>query len=568
MKRTQTKQIHVGPVAIGGGAPVAVQSMCNTHTSDARATIEQIARLHDAGCEIIRLAVPDQAAADALPEIVHASPIPVVAAIHFDYRLALAAAKAGVHKIRINPGNIGEPDNVRKVAEACRERGIPIRIGVNGGSLEKHILAKYGAPVPEAMVESALYHVRLLEKFDFNNIVISIKNSNVPRMMEAYRQLSAVTDYPLHVGVTEAGTYQMGLLKSGMGIGGMLLEGIGDTIRVSLAAEPEKVARAEEMLADITAYLRKFYPTIHINENNISESFELLWREALEFSELKLKKYGFDKAKEVYEDADEVIGAFLQKIGQTPHPDRVKQLKDIHEQLIRYHAAYEELEKASSKLKEFEESNADVQAAAAEAAGTQMRSKEEIQAEKQKLETDISDTERAIRAYEKQMEELRERAGSVEDAKERLEQLAEEKEELAHRYDVVDKTKQYLSQAKENLTARYRDPIMNGFNKYYEMLTGCLPKEYKMDANISLTKEESGGRRQITALSSGWQDLVNICLRMALVDAMYKEEKPFLVMDDPFVNLDKEKMELAKGFLRAISKEYQVLYFTCHESRI
>ena len=244
MKRTQTKQIHVGPVAIGGGAPVAVQSMCNTHTSDARATIEQIARLHDAGCEIIRLAVPDQAAADALPEIVHASPIPVVADIHFDYRLALAAAKAGVHKIRINPGNIGDDDRVKAVVDACQQKNIPIRIGVNGGSLEKHILAKYGAPVPEAMVESALYHVRLLEKFDFNNIVISIKNSNVPRMMEAYRQLSAVTDYPLHVGVTEAGTYQMGLLKSGMGIGGMLLEGIGDTIRVSLAAEPEREVEA------------------------------------------------------------------------------------------------------------------------------------------------------------------------------------------------------------------------------------------------------------------------------------------------------------------------------------
>ena len=152
MNRTQTKQIHVGPVAIGGGAPVTIQSMCNTHTSDARATIEQIARLHDAGCEIIRLAVPDQAAADALPEIVHASPIPVVADIHFDYRLALAAAKAGVHKIRINPGNIGEPDNVRKVAEACRERGIPIRIGVNGGSLEKRLLEKYGHPTPEALV--------------------------------------------------------------------------------------------------------------------------------------------------------------------------------------------------------------------------------------------------------------------------------------------------------------------------------------------------------------------------------------------------------------------------------
>lgn len=244
MNRTQTKQIHVGSVAIGGGAPVAVQSMCNTHTSDARATIEQIARLHDAGCEIIRLAVPDQAAADALPEIVHASPIPVVADIHFDYRLALAAAKAGVHKIRINPGNIGDDDRVKAVVDACQRKNIPIRIGVNGGSLEKHILAKYGAPTPEAMVESALYHVRLLEKFDFNNIVISIKNSNVPRMMEAYRQLSAVTDYPLHVGVTEAGTYQMGLLKSGMGIGGMLLEGIGDTIRVSLAAEPEKEVEA------------------------------------------------------------------------------------------------------------------------------------------------------------------------------------------------------------------------------------------------------------------------------------------------------------------------------------
>ena len=170
--------------------------------------------------------------------------IPIVADIHFDYKAALACADVGVDKIRINPGNIGDDDRVKAVVQACQQKNIPIRIGVNGGSLEKHILAKYGAPVPEAMVESALYHVRLLEKFDFNNIVISIKNSNVPRMMEAYRQLSAVTDYPLHVGVTEAGTYQMGLLKSGMGIGGMLLEGIGDTIRVSLAAEPEKEVEA------------------------------------------------------------------------------------------------------------------------------------------------------------------------------------------------------------------------------------------------------------------------------------------------------------------------------------
>ena len=566
--RQLKREVKIGNVTIGGNHPIAVQTMLNVPVEDIAGNVAQAKRCEAAGCQILRVTCPSAADAKCIEAVKNAVSIPIVADIHFDYRAALACADVGVDKIRINPGNIGDDDRVKAVVDACQQKNIPIRIGVNGGSLEKHILAKYGAPTPEAMVESALYHVRLLEKFDFNNIVISIKNSNVPRMMEAYRQLSAVTDYPLHVGVTEAGTYQMGLLKSGMGIGGMLLEGIGDTIRVSLAAEPEKVARAEEMLADIAAYLRKFYPTIHINENNISESFELLWREALEYSELKRKKDAFDKAKEVYEDADEVIGAFLQKIGQTPHPDRVKQLKDIHEQLIRYHAAYEELEKASSKLKEFEESNADVQAAAAEAAGTQMRSKEEIQAEKQKLETDISYTERVIRTYEKQMEELRERAGSVEDAKERLEQLAEEKEELAHRYDVVDKTKQYLSQAKENLTARYRDPIMNGFNKYYEMLTGCLPREYKMDANISLTKEESGGRRQITALSSGWQDLVNICLRMALVDAMYKEEKPFLVMDDPFVNLDKEKMELAKGFLRAISKEYQVLYFTCHESRI
>ena len=239
-----SKQIQVGSVAVGGGAPVSIQSMCNTPTQDVAATVSQILRLEKAGCEIIRLAVPDQAAADALPEIVRAAPIPVVADIHFDYRAALAALDAGADKIRINPGNIGDDDRVKAVADACNARNVPIRIGVNGGSLEKHILAKYGAPVPEAMVESALYHVRLLEKFDFNNIVISIKNSNVPRMMEAYRQLSAVTDYPLHVGVTEAGTYQMGLLKSGMGIGGMLLEGIGDTIRVSLAAEPEKEVEA------------------------------------------------------------------------------------------------------------------------------------------------------------------------------------------------------------------------------------------------------------------------------------------------------------------------------------
>ena len=239
-----SKQIMVGGVAVGGGAPVSIQSMCNTATENVEATVQQILRLEQAGCEIIRVAVPTEEAARAIPAIKSRIHIPLVADIHFDYKLALLCAEGGIDKIRINPGNIGDDDRVKAVVQACQQKNIPIRIGVNGGSLEKHILAKYGAPVPEAMVESALYHVHLLEKFDFNNIVISIKNSNVPRMMEAYRQLSAVTDYPLHVGVTEAGTYQMGLLKSGMGIGGMLLEGIGDTIRVSLAAEPEKEVEA------------------------------------------------------------------------------------------------------------------------------------------------------------------------------------------------------------------------------------------------------------------------------------------------------------------------------------
>ena len=239
-----TKKLMVGKVAVGGGAPVSIQSMCNTKTDDVAATVAQIHALEDAGCEIIRVAVPDEDAAKAVDKIKEQIDIPLIADIHFNYKLALMCAERGIDALRINPGNIGGEEKVKAVADICRQKNIPIRIGVNGGSLEKHILAKYGAPTPEAMVESALYHVRLLEKFDFNNIVISIKNSNVPRMMEAYRQLSAVTDYPLHVGVTEAGTYQMGLLKSGMGIGGMLLEGIGDTIRVSLAAEPEKEVEA------------------------------------------------------------------------------------------------------------------------------------------------------------------------------------------------------------------------------------------------------------------------------------------------------------------------------------
>ena len=244
MSRANTRVVKIGDRVIGGGNPILIQSMTNTKTEDVEATVKQIQALTEAGCDIIRCAVPTMEAAKALSEIKKQISIPLVADIHFDYRLAIAAIENGADKIRINPGNIGDDDRVKAVVDACQQKNIPIRIGVNGGSLEKHILAKYGAPVPEAMVESALYHVHLLEKFDFNNIVISIKNSNVPRMMEAYRQLSAVTDYPLHVGVTEAGTYQMGLLKSGMGIGGMLLEGIGDTIRVSLAADPEKEVEA------------------------------------------------------------------------------------------------------------------------------------------------------------------------------------------------------------------------------------------------------------------------------------------------------------------------------------
>ena len=242
--RVRKREVKIGNVTIGGANPIAVQTMLNVPVEDIQGNVEQARRCAAAGCQILRVTCPTPADAACIEAVKKAVDIPIVADIHFDYRAALACAAVGVDKIRINPGNIGSDDRVKEVVRACRAGGIPIRIGVNGGSLEKHILAKYGAPVPEAMVESALYHVRLLEKFDFDDIVISIKSSNVPRMMEAYRQLSAVTDYLHHVGVTEAGTYQMGLLKSGMGIGGLLLEGIGDTIRVSLAADPEKEVEA------------------------------------------------------------------------------------------------------------------------------------------------------------------------------------------------------------------------------------------------------------------------------------------------------------------------------------
>ena len=237
--RQLKKTVKIGNVVIGGNNPIAVQTMLNVPIQDVEGNVAQAKRVAAAGCQIVRVTVPTPADARVVSAIKEAVDIPVVADIHFDYKAALAAIDAGADKIRINPGNIGSDDRVKAVADACNAKNIPIRIGVNGGSLEKHILAKYGAPVPEAMVESAMYHVRLLEKHDFDNIVISIKSSNVPRMMAAYRMLSAQCDYPLHVGVTEAGGTRMGLIKSGMGIGGLLLEGIGDTLRVSLTDDPE-----------------------------------------------------------------------------------------------------------------------------------------------------------------------------------------------------------------------------------------------------------------------------------------------------------------------------------------
>ena len=240
MQRQLKKEVKIGNIKIGGTNPIAVQTMLNVPVKDIAGNVAQAERVAKAGCQIVRVTVPTPADAAVVAAIKEKVDIPVVADIHFDYRAALAALDAGADKIRINPGNIGDDDRVKAVADACNARNVPIRIGVNAGSLEKEILARYGAPTPEALVESAMYHVRLLEKHDFNNIVISIKSSNVPRMMAAYRLLSQQCDYPLHVGVTEAGTYRMGLIKSGMGIGGLLLDGIGDTIRVSLTDEPEK----------------------------------------------------------------------------------------------------------------------------------------------------------------------------------------------------------------------------------------------------------------------------------------------------------------------------------------
>ncbi len=252
IERRKTKQVKVGNLPIGGGAPVSVQSMLNVEAHDMTGNVRQAKALQEAGCQIIRAAVPDLAAVPTIAALKEALTVPVVADIHFNHKIALACVDAGVDKIRINPGNIGSDENVKAVASACKAHGIPIRIGVNSGSVEKEILAKYGAPTPAAMAESAMYHVRLLEKYDFDDIVISIKSSNVGNMIEAYKLVAAQCDYPLHLGVTESGTVRMGIIKSAVGIGALLTQGIGDTIRVSLTADPVKEVDAGfDILASI-----------------------------------------------------------------------------------------------------------------------------------------------------------------------------------------------------------------------------------------------------------------------------------------------------------------------------
>lgn len=244
IERRKTKQVKVGCLAIGGGAPVTVQSMLNVEAHDVAGNVAQAKALEKAGCQIIRAAVPDLAAVATVAALKDAVAAPIVADIHFNHKIALACVDAGVDKVRINPGNIGADENVKAVADKCRAHGVPIRIGVNSGSVEPEFLARYGGPTPEAMAASAMYHVRLLEKYDFDNIVISIKSSNVGNMIEAYRRVAEACDYPLHLGVTESGTARMGLVKSAVGIGTLLMEGIGDTIRVSLTDDPTEEVRA------------------------------------------------------------------------------------------------------------------------------------------------------------------------------------------------------------------------------------------------------------------------------------------------------------------------------------
>ena len=251
-----TRQIIVGGIPMGGGAPVVIQSMLNTKTTDIAGCLEQIKKLQTAGCQIARLAVPNMKAAEAFAEICKESTLPLVADIHFEYKLAIAAAEGGAAKIRINPGNIGGEDRVKAVVDVCKDRKIPIRIGVNGGSLDKKLLEKYGHPTAEALVESAFQHLELLEKNDFYDTCVSMKSSNVPTMVAAARLFREKCDYPIHIGVTETGPVRMGLMKSAMGIGALLLDGIGDTIRVSLTDDPvEEVYAAKDILK--AAGLRK-----------------------------------------------------------------------------------------------------------------------------------------------------------------------------------------------------------------------------------------------------------------------------------------------------------------------
>jgi len=250
--RKKTRPITLGNLKIGWGSPVAVQSMCNTDTRDAGATLAQIRRLEEAGCEIVRLAVPDAGAAKAIGKIRKGTAVPLVADIHFDHRLALEAVKQGVDGLRINPGNIGGRDKVAEVVSACKERMIPIRIGVNAGSLEKHLLEKYGHPTPEAIVESAFGHIRILEDLDYREIKVSLKASDVLTTVEAYRLFSKQSDYPVHIGISEAGTARSGTIKSSVGLGILLSEGIGDTMRVSLTADPvEEVRVAYAILSSL-----------------------------------------------------------------------------------------------------------------------------------------------------------------------------------------------------------------------------------------------------------------------------------------------------------------------------
>jgi (E)-4-hydroxy-3-methylbut-2-enyl-diphosphate synthase len=250
--RKKTRQLSLGALKIGNGAPVAVQSMCNTDTRDVAGTLDQVSHLQQAGCEIVRLAVPDEEAAKALGKIRIGTTMPLIADIHFDHRLALEAVKQGVDGLRINPGNIGGKDKVTEVVRACTDKGIPIRIGVNAGSLEKHLLETYGRPTPEALVESAFGHIRILEDLDFTNIKVSLKASDVMTTVASYRLFSGKSDYPLHIGISEAGTLFSGTIKSSVGLGILLAEGIGDTMRVSLSADPvEEVRVAYEILKSL-----------------------------------------------------------------------------------------------------------------------------------------------------------------------------------------------------------------------------------------------------------------------------------------------------------------------------